>query len=152
MITWLVLVLLLAGLAFAPTRTVMWMIPLFVALTVAPLVPRAWTAAGRARRRWWISRHGWPLAVHRWRLQQVGPTMPDPGNPGRTISLYRAPAGLDAPEAHGVLIGTNGTPNPDGTHQAIGIPVPHGLPDPIAAAAWTAHMDPADYVAIYIRT
>ncbi|MFL6073869.1 MAG: DUF6745 domain-containing protein [Mycobacteriales bacterium] len=87
-------------------------------------------------RRCAIERLGWDRFVLDAGLRQVGPAVPDPGNPDQTLTLYDVPERFLGGPAR-VLLCTNGTPERDGTRRRFGLVVPTDLSDPVAAAAWT---------------
>lgn len=98
------------------------------------------TAATRGWRHL-IAQAGWP---------QVGQTVPDPGNAGQTLSLYRVEGVYREPK--NLLLMTNGTVDRDGTRREYGETVPTTVTDPIAAAAWQIGISPADYHRTVRRT
>jgi len=98
-------------------------------------------------RRCAIERLGWERFVADVGLQQVGPTVPDPANPGHTLRLYDVPRGI-AGEAFRVLLCTNATTERDGTRRRYGLIVPVSLSDPLAAAAWSFGLPAAHYRAL----
>lgn len=77
---------------------------------------------------------GWPALIKQAGWRQVGETVPDPGNPGHTLSLYRVPGIYTTPV--NLLLMTNGTAEPDGTRRQYAETVPEDINDPIAAAGW----------------
>lgn len=87
-------------------------------------------------RRCAIERLGWDRFVTDARLEQVGQTVPDPGNPGQTLSLYDVPERIYGDADVRVLLCTNGTVECDGTRRRFGLTVPAEIGDPVAAAAW----------------
>jgi hypothetical protein len=93
---------------------------------------------------------GWRQLVEHARWPQVGRTVPDPGNPGQTLSLYRVEGIYDEPV--NLLCMTNGTPERDGTRREFGETVPATITDPIAAAAWQIGISPAAYRKTVRRT
>lgn len=78
--------------------------------------------------------HGWPELIRRAGWRQVGETVPDPGNPGQTLSLYQVPDIYDIPV--NLLLMTNGTAERDGTRRQYAETVPQDITDPVAAAGW----------------
>lgn len=95
-------------------------------------------------RRCAIERMGWDWFVTEAGLEQVGDTVPDPGNPGQELSLYDIPAQIyDEPVR--VLLCTNGTPEADGVRRRFGLTVPGSIKEPVAAAAWTFGLNPSEY-------
>jgi hypothetical protein len=64
-------------------------------------------------------------------LARVSGVVVDPGNPGQVMTLAQHRIGGL------VLVAANGTPEPDGAHRLISVPVPTELRDPLSAAAWT---------------
>jgi hypothetical protein len=95
-------------------------------------------------RRCAIDKMGWDRFVSEADLEQVGPTVADPGNPGYFLSLYELPYVVDDLRLR-LLICDNGTPEPDGRRHRFGLTVPATLPDPLSAVAWTFDVDPAEY-------
>ena len=89
-------------------------------------------------RRCAVERHaavaGWDALISRAGWHQVGRTVPDPGNPGQELSLYRVPDIYDMPV--NLLLMTNGTTERDGTRRQYAETVPDDVNDPVAAAAW----------------
>jgi hypothetical protein len=77
---------------------------------------------------------GWPELIARAGWRQVGPTVPDPGNPGQTLSLYVVPNIYR--EQVNLLLMTNGSVDRDGTRRQYAETVPARFTDPLAAAAW----------------
>jgi hypothetical protein len=70
-------------------------------------------------------------ALRSGELARITPVVVDPGNPGQVMALAQH-------RTWGrVLVAANGTPEPDGTHRLITVPVPTELADPLSAAAWT---------------
>jgi hypothetical protein len=96
-------------------------------------------------RRCAIDKMGWDRFVSEAELEQVGPTVPDPGNPGYFLSLYELPYVVDDLKLR-LLICDNGTPEADGHRHRFGLTVPATLEDPLSAVAWTFDVDPAHYV------
>jgi hypothetical protein len=95
-------------------------------------------------RRCAIERMGWPEFVAAAGLTQVGDSQPDPGNPGRSLSLYDIPVRLfDEPVR--VLICTNGTPERDGTTRQFGLTTPASCRTPLEAVSWTFSVPPELY-------
>lgn len=86
-------------------------------------------------RRCAIEVRGWDWFIEDAGLQQVGPTVADPGNPGQFLTLYDVPEQVYE-EPVRVLLCTNGTEERDGTRRRFGLTVPAEISDPIAAAAW----------------
>jgi hypothetical protein len=88
---------------------------------------------------------GWPEFIRRANLPLVG-TAPDPGNPGRDLTLHRLPDGRH------LLLMTNGSPDRDGHQRVYAETVPGHLTDPIAAAAWQYGIPVDRYRALQRRT
>jgi hypothetical protein len=116
----------------------------------ADLVERGWDTARILReentevRRCAIEKLGWDQFVVDAHLQQVGGSVADPGNPGRTLALYDVPEQMfDEPVR--VLICDNATPERDGSRRRFGLTVPAELSDPVSAAAWTFGLSGAEY-------
>jgi hypothetical protein len=86
---------------------------------------------------------GWRHLIDQAQWPQVGQTVPDPGNPGQTLSLYRVEGIYEQPV--NLLWMTNGTAERDGTRREYGETVPATITDPVAAAAWQIGISPADY-------
>ncbi|MFI6925967.1 DUF6745 domain-containing protein [Nonomuraea spiralis] len=95
-------------------------------------------------RRYAIERRGWDRFVVEARLARVGPAVPDPGNPGQTLTLHDVPPDV-YPERVRVLLCTNGTVERDGTRRRFGLTVPADCADPVEAAAWTYGLTSAQY-------
>jgi Domain of unknown function (DUF6745) len=108
----------------------------------AGLIERGWTAERILRepnaeiRRCAVERIGWDRFISDANLRPVSPTVPDPGNPGQTLTLYDAPERI-FPRPVRVLLCTNGTTERDGTRRRYGLLVPPHFRNPVAAAAWT---------------
>jgi hypothetical protein len=98
-------------------------------------------------RRCAIERLGWDRFIEDAALQQVGVTVPDPGNPGQELSLYDVPEHMYGDARVRVLLCTNGTEERDGTRRRFGLTVPAEFAHPIAAAAW-AYDDPGHPVRV----
>lgn len=90
-------------------------------------------AADPQVRRVLIEREGWPHYLDRAGLRLLS-AVPDPGNPGRQLRLYRAPPGVFGSDR--ILLMTNGSPDRGGTLRQYAELVPDGLDDPVEAAAW----------------
>jgi Domain of unknown function (DUF6745) len=123
-------------------------------------------------RRCAIERMGWPQFINDAALARVGGSWPDPGNPGRALALYHAPAGVATggepgygDEGLGVLLCANGTDEADGSRRVFGLTVPEDLPGhplfppALVAAAWTyddeshpVRMTPELYATLARRT
>jgi hypothetical protein len=95
-------------------------------------------------RRCAIERVGWDRFVSEAHLAQVGDEVPDPGNPGHTLSLYDVPEQIYE-EPVRVLLCTNATEERDGTRRRFGLTVPASISNPIAAAGWTFGLNPSEY-------
>jgi hypothetical protein len=90
-----------------------------------------------------IERLGWDRFPAEAGLTLIHGPVPDPGNPGNTLSLYDLPTrnGLQAR----LLLCTNASPERDGTVRHFGLQVPATMHDAVAAAAWTFDVDPTIY-------
>ena len=64
-------------------------------------------------------------------LVRVTGVVDDPGNPAGALALAQHRIGGR------VLLAVNATPEPDGSHRLVTVPVPTHLRDPLSAAAWT---------------
>ncbi|MFI7145734.1 DUF6745 domain-containing protein [Nonomuraea sp. NPDC050022] len=102
-------------------------------------------------RRCAIERRGWDRFITEAHLAQVGPAVPDPGNPGQTLTLHEVPADIYATRVR-VLLCTNGTVERDGTRRRFGLTVPADCTDPIQAAAWTYGLTSAQYITAQRRS
>lgn len=102
-------------------------------------------------RRCAIERRGWDRFIAEARLAQVGPAVPDPGNPGQTLTLHDVPADIYTTHVR-VLLCTNGTVERDGTRRRFGLTVPAGCTDPLEAAAWTYGLTSAQYATAQRRS
>jgi hypothetical protein len=102
-------------------------------------------------RRCAIEHRGWDRFIHAAGLAQVGPAVPDPGNPGHTLALYDVPVLILETPAR-VLLCTNGTVERDGTRRRFGLTVPAHIADPIEAAAWGYGLTAAQYAQARRRT
>ncbi|MFG6194590.1 DUF6745 domain-containing protein [Nonomuraea sp. JJY05] len=102
-------------------------------------------------RRCAIERRGWDRFIDEAGLAQIGPTVPDPGNPGQTLSLHDVPEDIYTTHVR-VLLCTNGTVERDGTRRRFGLTVPANCTDPIQAAAWTYGLTPAQYATAQRRS
>lgn len=115
-----------SGLATVPEFTVAQ------TLMIGPPPPsQAEVAVNRAA----AERAGWQRLLFEGRLRPVAAPVADPGNPGRWLTLTEDPTGALGDVR--VLVGVDGSPQPDGQHDVIGVVVPGHLSDPLAAAAWT---------------
>lgn len=97
-------------------------------------------------RRCALERMGWEWFIREANLAPIGESMPDPGNPGQTITLYQAPENLYRTPVR-LLVCTNGTVERDGTRRTFGLTVPGWILTPLEAAAWIHH-DPTHPLAI----
>ena len=95
-------------------------------------------------RRCAIERMGWPQFITAAGLEQVGASVPDPGNPGQHIALYDVPERIYDVHVR-VLVCTNATRERDGSRHTFGLTVPADISDPVAAAAWTFNVSPEMY-------
>jgi hypothetical protein len=90
-----------------------------------------------------IERLGWDRFIAGAGLALVDGPVPDPGNPGNSLSLY------DLPAAYGddarLLLCSNASPDRDGTVRRFGLHVPASIDDALAAAAWTFDLDRRTY-------
>ena len=102
-------------------------------------------------RRCAIERRGWDRFIAEAGLAQVGPAVPDPGNPGQTLTLHDVPEGVYTTHVR-VLLCTNGTVERDGTRRRFGLTVPADCTDPLQAAAWTYGLTPAQYATAQRRS
>ncbi|MEU4229094.1 DUF6745 domain-containing protein [Nonomuraea sp. NPDC026600] len=102
-------------------------------------------------RRCAIERRGWDRFIAEARLAQVGPAVPDPGNPGQTLTLHDVPADIYTTHVR-VLLCTNGTVERDGTRRRFGLTVPADCTDPLEAAAWTYGLTSAQYTTAQRRS
>ncbi|MFD1545879.1 DUF6745 domain-containing protein [Nonomuraea guangzhouensis] len=102
-------------------------------------------------RRCAIERRGWDRFIAEARLAQVGPAVPDPGNPGQTLTLHDVPADIFTTHVR-VLLCTNGTVERDGTRRRFGLTVPADCTDPLEAAAWTYGLTTAQYATAQRRS
>ncbi|MEV4257677.1 DUF6745 domain-containing protein [Spirillospora sp. NPDC049652] len=101
-------------------------------------------------RRCAIERIGWDAYIEAAGLRLLG-SAPDPGNPGSELRLFDLPSHTWGAPAR-LLLAVNGSLERDGTRRRYGLTVPADLPDPIAAAAWTYGLDPAQYARLQRRT
>jgi hypothetical protein len=113
-------------------------------------VERILTEPNAEIRRCAIERTGWDRFVVAARLRQVGPDRPDPGNPGQVLRLYELPAELGRPDGEParLLLATNASADRDGNRRIFGLPVPGDVVDPVAAAAATFGVTPAEYATL----
>lgn len=95
-------------------------------------------------RRCAVEAFGWPRFIEDAELSMVGDPVPDPGNPGHTLSLFDIPQQLFAERVR-ILLCTNATAERDGTRHRFGLSVPAQISDPISAAAWSFGVDPTFY-------
>ncbi|MBE1583926.1 DUF6745 domain-containing protein [Nonomuraea angiospora] len=102
-------------------------------------------------RRCAIERRGWDRFITEAGLAQIGPAVPDPGNPGQTLTLHDVPDDIYTTHVR-VLLCTNGTVERDGTRRRFGLTVPADCTDPIQAAAWTYGLTPAQYAGAQRRS
>ncbi|MER6004832.1 DUF6745 domain-containing protein [Nonomuraea angiospora] len=102
-------------------------------------------------RRCAIERRGWDRFIIEAGLEQIGPAVPDPGNPGQTLTLHDVPEDIYTTHVR-VLLCTNGTVERDGTRRRFGLTVPADCSDPIQAAAWTYGLTPAQYAGAQRRS
>jgi hypothetical protein len=98
-------------------------------------------------RRCAIERLGWDRFIAATGMTRVGAERPDPGNPGQVLRLFELPAPMR--ELYGeparLLVVHNASRDSDGSRRTFGLPVPAHLDDPLAAAALTFAVDPAEY-------
>jgi hypothetical protein len=124
----------------------------------ADLIRTGWDAArilaepNAEVRRCAIERMGWDKFVTAAGLQQVGETVPDPGNPGNDLSLYDVPERIYGTVGVRVLLCTNGTPDRDGTTRHYGLTVPAEIDNALDAAAWGYDLTPGEYARAQRRT
>jgi hypothetical protein len=122
------------------------------------LVDTGWDAGRILRepnvevRRCAIERMGWDEFVIAAGLQQVGGTVPDPGNPGNHLSLFDVPERIYGEVGVRVLLCTNGTPERDGTIRRFGLTVPAEIGDPLEAAGWGYGLTAEEYSRAERRT
>lgn len=102
-------------------------------------------------RRCAIERRGWDRFVAEAGLEQIGPAVPDPGNPGQILTLHHVPDGVYTTPVR-VLLCTNGTVERDGVRRRFGLTVPTHCDDPIEAAAWTYGLSAAQYATAQRRS
>ncbi|MER6951930.1 DUF6745 domain-containing protein [Nonomuraea sp. NPDC000554] len=102
-------------------------------------------------RRCAIERRGWDRFIAEAGLAQIGPAVPDPGNPGQTLTLHDVPEGIYTTHVR-VLLCTNGTVERDGTRRRFGLTVPADCTDPLQAAAWTYGLTPTQYATAQRRS
>ena len=95
-------------------------------------------------------RAGWRELVGRAGLPRIGREVPDPGNPGQTLSLWCV-AELYGEHLH-LLLMTNGTVERDGTRREFGELVPGTIRDPVQAAAWQIGLTRSQYLETVRRT
>jgi hypothetical protein len=100
-------------------------------------------------RRCGIESYGWDRFITQ--LAECASAEPDPGNPGQLLRLYDVPERLWGAPVR-LLVCVNGTPERDGTRRTYGLTVPADIRSPVAAAAWTAGMEPNDYRQLQRRT
>lgn len=93
---------------------------------------------------------GWPDLIARAGWPQIGTTVPDPGNPGQTLSLYRVPNIYR--EQVNLLLMTNGSAERDGSRRQYAETVPALFTDPVAAAAWQIGLSAEQYRQTVRRT
>lgn len=105
-------------------------------------------------RRCGIESLGWDKFVDRAGLKIVGEQVGDPGNPGQKLALYELPSELSNMyrEPARVLVCSNASQDRDGTRRKFGLPVPKRFNTPIAAAAATFDLSPADYAGLQRAT
>jgi len=96
------------------------------------------------------ARHGWDQLIATAGWPQIGETVPDPGNPGQTLSLYRLDHVYD--QVVHLLRMTNGTVERDGSRRQFGETVPASITDPVAAAAWQIGITRHQYAQTARRT
>ena len=99
-----------------------------------------------------IERMGWDQFITDAGLVQVGDAVPDPGNPGKDLTLYDVPARIFGDVDVRVLLCTNGTPERDGTIHRFGLTVPADITSPLAASAWTFGLAEDQYAGAQRRT
>ncbi len=87
-------------------------------------------------RRCAAERMGWPRFIASAGLSAVGVPAPDPGRDDAELVLYDLPAGLIADEPARLLLCEGG---------AVGVTVPAGFDNPVAAAAWSYGLDAETY-------
>jgi len=95
-------------------------------------------------RRCAVERMGWGWLIKEANLGPIGPSVPDPGNPGHELTLYSVPAQFFDTEIN-VLVCDNGTVERDGTRRRFGLTVPANIFTPVEAAAWTYGLTAEQY-------
>lgn len=95
-------------------------------------------------RRCAVERMGWGWLIKEANLGPMGPSVPDPGNPGHELTLYSVPAQFYDTEIN-VLVCDNGTIERDGTRRRFGLTVPANIFTPVEAAAWTYGLTAEQY-------
>ncbi|MET0135521.1 MAG: DUF6745 domain-containing protein [Kibdelosporangium sp.] len=93
---------------------------------------------------------GWPALIARAGWKQIGDTVPDPGNPGQTLSLYEVRNIYQI--VVNLLLMTNGTTERDGSRRVYAETVPSYITDPVAAAAWQIGLSADQYARTVRRT
>jgi hypothetical protein len=101
-------------------------------------------------RRCAIEALGWDTYLGTAGLREIA-ACPDPGNPGHHLRLFDVPQDIWGDPVR-VLLVTNGSPEPDGSHRRYGLTVPRDIADPLAAAAWTYGVNSAQYAQLARRT
>ncbi len=114
-------------------------------------MPRILTEPNSEIRRCAIERIGWELFIEQAKLPLVSGPVPDPGNPGQTLTLYDIPEKIYDVDVR-VLLVTNGTVERDGTRHRFGLTVSSQIDDPVEAAADTYGLTKEMYSRLRRRT
>ncbi|NUR30455.1 MAG: hypothetical protein HOV83_32145, partial [Catenulispora sp.] len=114
-----------------------------------PTVARIATEANVEVRRCAIESMGWGRFTEQAELTLLD-ECPDPGNPGRRLSLHSVPGKVWGTPAH-VLVCTNGSPDLDGGHHTFGLLVPVTVGSALAAAAWGYGLTADEYALLQRR-
>jgi hypothetical protein len=91
--------------------------------------------------------HAYDDMLTRGLLEQSGPAVPDPGNPGAVLRLTCDTHGAITQRGGRVLLAVNPA---DGL--TVALPVPPYVDDPVEAAAWSYDVDRDTYLTLARRT
>jgi len=123
----------------------------------ADLVESQWTPKQIMRepnlevRRVAIEHLGWERWIAECALQPIHGPVPDPGNPGNSLTLYNVPGNVVGQWLH-LLLCVNASPERDGSVRRYALIVPGNINDAVAAAAWTFATDTNTYRALQRAT
>jgi hypothetical protein len=121
------------------------------------LVDGEWDAARVLReknsevRRVAIEHMGWGRFIAESGMVPCAGPVADPGNPGRTLTLYDIPDVVYRRKVR-VLLCTNGSPDRSGAERVYGLTVDGSIADPVEAAARSYRVSREEYLQLGRRT